>query len=184
MAITAKQVNGILLVAVILLLAGAVIYREWIASGPNDIGVKIGQTAPEIALPDTAGTISKLSSLRGNYVLVDFWAAWCRPCRQENPNLMLAYEIFSQKPLKNGAGFQIFSVSADENARQWKNAIRQDRLKGPIHVSDLRGWQSQAYRDYGIHSIPHNVLLDPEGKIIAIRLRGEALHEELQKLAE
>lgn len=184
MAFSAKRVNTVLLVLVILLLVGGVAYREWNAYRYSLTGVKVGEMAPEIELPDTAGVKTKLSSLRGHYVLVDFWAAWCRPCREENPNLMLAYETYSRRPMKGGAGFKVYSVSADENRNQWLAAIRQDLLNGPIHVSDLLGWESPALAAYGIQSIPHNVLLDPEGRILALRLRGEDLHRELEKYVE
>ena len=86
--------------------------------------------------------------------------------------------------MKGGAGFKVYSVSADENRNQWLAAIRQDLLNGPIHVSDLLGWESPALAAYGIQSIPHNVLLDPEGRILALRLRGADLHRELEKYVE
>lgn len=184
MSVSVKKINTVLLVLVIVLLAGGVAYREWNAYRYSMIGVKVGETAPEIELPDTAGVKIKLSSLRGHYVLVDFWAAWCRPCREENPNLMAAYETFSRKPMKGGTGFKVFSVSADENEDQWRSAILKDRLKGPVHVCDFLGWNSPVFAVYGIRSIPHNVLLDPEGKILAVQLRGNDLHRELEKYAE
>ena len=97
---------------------------------------------------------------------------------------MRAYETYSRRPMKGGAGFRIYSVSVDENAEAWKKAIRQDLLRGPVHVCDLLGWSSPALVDYGIRSIPHNVLLDPEGRILALRLRGDDLHRELDKYTE
>jgi len=184
MANKSQTLNWVLLAAAIILFAGSYIYRQWNEHRYSQLGVKVGQTAPEIELPDTAGKKIKLSSLRGNYVLVDFWAAWCRPCREENPNLMLAYETYSRKKMEDGAGFKILSVSADENAGAWKRAIYDDLLRGPIHVSDLNGWNSPVMADYGVRSIPHNVLIDPEGKILAVKLRGSALHEELEKHTE
>lgn len=184
MAISAKKVNTVLLVLVILLLVGSLGYREWNAYRYARIGVQVGETAPDIELPDTGGVKIKLSSLRGHYVLVDFWAAWCRPCREENPNLMLAYETFSRKPMKGGGSFKVYSVSADENRQQWLAAIQKDHLKGPVHVCDLLGWNSPALTSYGIHSIPHNVLLDPEGRVLATGLRGGMLQQELEKYVE
>lgn len=184
MAISAKKINIFLVAIIVLLLGGSIAYRSWNAYKYAAIGVNIGETAPEISLPDVNGQLVTLSSLRGNYVLVDFWAAWCKPCRAENPNLMLAYETYSSQRMKNNAGFKILSVSADENEAMWKEAIARDLLKGPIHVSDLKGWNSPVFHTYGIQSIPSNVLLDPEGKIIAVKLRGEALLEELQKYVE
>lgn len=184
MANKTQTVNLLLLVGTIVLLAGSLVYRQWNERRYSELGVKVGQTAPEIELPDTAGNKIKLSSLRGNYVLVDFWAAWCRPCREENPNLMVAFETYSKKKMRDGAGFKILSVSADENAGAWKRAIHDDLLRGPIHVSDLNGWNSPAMADYGVRSIPHNVLVDPDGKILAVKLRGGELHTELEKYTE
>ena len=134
----------------------------------------IGQPAPEISLPNPEGEIVKLSSLRGKYVLVDFWAKWCGPCRQENPNVVRAYQKFKDK------GFTVYGVSLDRNRADWLQAIEQDNLTW-THVSDLKYWQSEAAKTYNITGIPFSLLLDPNGVIIDKNLRGAALH---QKLAE
>ncbi len=136
----------------------------------------IGTTAPDIALPNPDGDTIRLSSLRGKYVLVDFWAAWCRPCRAESPNLVKAYEKYHDK------GFTIYSISLDNNRQQWVNAIKQDGIGLWYHVSDLRGWRSSAAQEYGVSAIPANFLLDPEGKIIAKNLRGEQLQQKLEEI--
>lgn len=134
-----------------------------------------GAVAPEITLPDPDGITQSLSSLRGKIVLLDFWAAWCGPCRRENPTLVAAYAKYRDK------GFEIFQVSLDKTKEAWQAAIKQDGLNW-IHVSDLKFWSSPAAKLYGVESIPANFLLDKEGKIIGSNLRGPALEEELAKL--
>lgn len=136
----------------------------------------IGNIPPEISLADTSGKIVNLSSLKGQYVLVDFWAAWCRPCRGESPNLVKAYNKYHSK------GFTIYSISLDEAKADWENAIINDNLQAWTHVSDLKGWSSKAAADYGVRSIPANFLLDKEGKIIAKNLRGDKLEEKLAQI--
>ncbi len=137
----------------------------------------VGSPAPEITLPDPNGTPVKLSSFRGKYVLVDFWASWCKPCRQENPNVVKAFNRFKDK------NFAILGVSLDRPGQKddWTNAIMQDKLTW-THVSDLMYWNSPIVPLYNISGIPYNVLVDPEGKIIGEKLFGEALEEKLAEV--
>lgn len=166
------------------ILAGSFIYRYLRHREAVKMGVEVGAFVPDIILPDTSGRMVGLSSLKGKYVLVDFWASWCRPCRREIPNQMMAYGQFSEKKMKNGSGFTIFYVSLDENEELWKGTIRDEGMKGPVHVSDLKGWSSPVVETYRIKSIPNNLLLNPEGKVLAVHLKGKALQSELSKFAE
>lgn len=133
-----------------------------------------GSEVPDIALQDFNGKVIKLSSLRGQVVLLDFWASWCGPCRKENPNVVKAYETYKNK------GFTIYSVSLDTDKDKWVAGIKKDQLMWPYHVSDLKGWQSAVCESYGVRSIPQSFLLDKDGKIIATNLRGDALMNTLQ----
>jgi peroxiredoxin len=134
-----------------------------------------GAVAPEINLKDTEGKELALSSLRGQYVLIDFWASWCGPCRRENPNTVLVYNKY------HSMGFEIYAVSLDDDKGKWLNAISADNLTWK-HVSDLAGWGSIAAKAYNVSSIPQTFLLDKEGKIIASGLRGEALTHKLEEI--
>lgn len=135
----------------------------------------VGSEVPEIDLPSPEGGNIALSSLRGQVVLIDFWASWCKPCRMENPNVVSAYNKYKDK------GFTVFGVSLDRNQEAWVNAIAQDNLTW-THVSDLKFWSSQAARDYGVSGIPFAVLIDKEGKVIGKNLRGAALHKKLEEV--
>jgi len=146
-----------------------------LANAPKG-SLRIGDEAIDIALPSPGGKTISLKSLRGKVVLLDFWASWCGPCRQENPNLVNAYNHYKDK------GFTVFSVSLDENADKWKAAIAKDGLVWANHVSDLKGWKSKAAELYNVKGIPMTFLLDKKGVIVATNLRGEALQQKLQEL--
>ncbi|MEQ8926600.1 MAG: TlpA disulfide reductase family protein [Fulvivirga sp.] len=149
--------------------------QQFIADVEASKQLAIGQVAPEIALPNPEGEVVPLSSLRGNYVLVDFWAKWCGPCRKENPNVVRMYNKYNDK------GFEVYGVSLDRKKEDWLQAIEQDGLHW-TQVSDLKYWQSAAAKTYNITAIPFALLLDPEGRIIGKNLRGRALEQKLEEI--
>jgi len=135
----------------------------------------IGSQIADFTQADTAGRPVKISSLRGKYVLIDFWASWCRPCRMENPNVVAAFNKYHEK------NFTVLGVSLDQAKDAWLNAIHMDGLTW-THVSDLKGWGNQVASLFKVTSIPQNILIDPKGKIIAKNLRGEALNDKLSSI--
>jgi thiol-disulfide isomerase/thioredoxin len=152
----------------------AVNKQETIAKMPFAPGTEV----KEITLPNPEGDTLRLSDYKGKVVLIDFWAAWCGPCRRENPNVVNLYNKYNSK------GFEVFSVSLDKDRTKWLAAIEQDGLVWDTHVSDLKGWSSAAGRDYNVTSIPFTVLIDGEGKVIGTNLRGEGLANKLQSIFE
>ncbi len=160
--------------------------------------IQVGMEAPDISMPNPQGKMMSLSDLRGKIVLLDFWASWCGPCRRENPNVVAVYKKYKDK------GFTVFSVSLDgvdartkarlksqeqidqmlaQAKQRWMDAIQQDGLEWPTHVSDLKKWDNAAARQYGVRSIPRAFLIDRDGKIASTSVRGaEQLEQEILKL--
>lgn len=135
-----------------------------------------GNEVPDITQDDPFGRSRSLSDLRGSVVLIDFWAAWCRPCRAENPNVVRLYNKYHKD------GFDVFSVSLDKSKDKWEQAIAADGLVWKNHVSDLKYWQSEAAKLYNVSSIPFTVLIDKDGKVIATKLRGASLEAKLKEI--
>ena len=135
----------------------------------------VGKPLADFSQPDTAGKMVSLSSLRGKYVLVDFWASWCGPCRQENPNVLSAFNKFKDK------NFTVLGVSLDKTKQPWVDAINADGLTW-THISDLKGWANGVAMQFQIQSIPQNFLVDPSGIVIGKNLRGSALDNKLESV--
>ena len=135
----------------------------------------VDKQAPELSLPDANGKTVNLSSFKGKYVLVDFWASWCLPCRKENPNVVQAYNKYKDK------NFTVLGVSLDKDKGDWLGAIENDKLAW-TQVSDLQEWKSMAVSTFNFSGIPFNILVDPQGKIIAQSLRGDSLEKKLEEV--
>lgn len=146
-------------------------------------GIEIGTMAPEIALPTIDGEIIKLSQLNDKIVLINFWASWCAPCRRKAPELIEVLNKYKDTDFEDGEkGFEIFSVSLDKNVLVWKNSIEKDGTGDFLNVGDMEGWKCPAAVTYNIRSIPSTVLLNGEGKIIAINLSPKELNKKLKRM--
>ncbi|MBN4073107.1 TlpA family protein disulfide reductase [Crocinitomix catalasitica] len=149
---------------------------------PLVTGIAVGAEAPEIAMKNLKGQELKLSSLRGNIVLVDFWASWCKPCRAKHPGLIRVYNEYHDASFASADGFEIYSVSLDKSKEAWIKALVADGITWPHHVSDLKGWDSKAVKLYGITGIPANILLDENGVILGGAMSEAQLKETLTSL--
>lgn len=151
--------------------------HKGLAAYKKKVAENMNRKAPDFTLPDVNGQPLALSSFKGKYVLIDFWASWCGPCRMENPNVVSTYQQYKNK------NFTVLGVSLDRPGQKeaWLKAIKEDKLDW-THVSDLKYWESAVVPLYGINAIPYNVLIDPDGKILATNLRGPALPAKLQAL--
>jgi len=168
----------------VMLFVAFLILGSGISFAQQKIGTGIGNKAPELIGENPNGETMKLSYTKGKLVLLDFWAAWCGPCRRENPAIVQAYQKYKDEDFKGGDGFTVFSVSLDRTKAAWEKGIKDDKLTWPYHISDLGFWNSKHAAIYGVRSIPANYLIDENGIIVARQLRGPALEATLEKLSE
>ncbi len=171
----------VVLISILFLGSTAVIAQE--AQEARE-GLNVGNKAPQLKYKSPTGKKIALSDLKGQMVLIDFWASWCGPCRRENPNVVSVYTEFKDKKFKNGKGFTVYSVSLDRSKDDWIKAIQTDGLSWPNHVSDLKFWYSDAATAYNIRAIPSNFLIDGDGIIVAKNLRGNDLKRTLDSFVK
>jgi peroxiredoxin len=148
--------------------------------------IEKGQTAPDFTSTNTKGKEISLSDFKGDVILLDFWASWCKPCRLKNPEVVEIYKKYKKAKFRNGAKFQIISVSLDKDEKRWLDAIKEDGLNWNTHLSDLKGWKSSIAQLYGVKAIPTMFLINEKGVIVATgaELRGLDLHIQIDNLLE
>ena len=171
--------KNLVIAAGVLLLIGFVAYK--IYDYYKMLDYANGDQVPELVYPNPDGQPIALSSLKGNIVLIQFWAAWCGPCRMENHELVELYANYHHGNFKKAKGFEIYSISLDNNKSYWIRAIGQDGLNWPYHVSTLKGWNSDAAQKFGVRSIPANILIDEDGMIIGSNLTTSQIERTLKK---
>jgi len=147
------------------------------------VGLEIGNTAPDIRLPDLKGAPVSLSAFKGKVVLIDFWASWCAPCVKEQPKLAELYKQYKGSVFNNGKGFEIYGVSLDNKKAEWESSIKKMNINW-IQVSDLKFWTSPVAKTYNIQALPFNVLIDGKGIILAKNLHGNELDQFLRNLLQ
>lgn len=185
-----KAANYIILATIFLLSCGSKeVYGQQIedpAKEPDKVetGIHLGQRAPDIVLESPSGDTISLSSLRGKMVLIDFWAAWCGPCRKQNPHLRKVYHHYKDKEFVNGSGFTIYSVSFDRNKDEWTAAIEQDSLGWESQVIDPKGMRSGTAYQWELNSIPANTIIDGNGIVVSVGWRGPYLEDKLNEYLE
>ncbi len=172
MDVTGFNMKKIISFSALLLLSAAIGTLFFAFQEAPKTGTAIGDAAPEIKIGGVDGKFITLSSLKGKMVLVDFWASWSGPCRTENPNLVLAYNKYKNAKFKNATGFEIYSISLDNQKEAWIKAIGKDNLYWPNHVSELMYWNDKTTKVFGINTLPSNILIDGNGIILAKNLTG------------
>ena len=176
-----KQIRIVLAIIALVTFAFGFVHKTNSQTSLNT-GSDIGEYAIDLKFSNPQGDIVALSDLRGQVVLLDFWASWCGPCRRENPNIVKAYNEFKDSKFINGEGFTVYSVSLDRSRDAWTEGIIDDKLEWPNHVSDLGGWYSKPAQIYKVAAIPSSFLVDGNGVIVSVDLKGDKLLETLQSL--
>lgn len=159
----------------ITLLWSACVFAQAEEKKEAPLGFQLGDTAADFVQKDVQGNDIRLSNFKGNYILIDFWASWCAPCRSEMPSFIAVYNKY------HGKGFEILAVSLDKKKEMWTQAIEKEKIPW-VNVSDLKGWTGSAARTYKIIALPSNLLIDPTGKIIAKNLHADMLAQKLKEI--